>query len=80
MTSEELSKSGSAATPAPPRLRLSSDIKSYIGERFILGGSRQAYRIWGFRSAKSPIEFPVTEEGWATAWTTFRGLESPKMS
>lgn len=75
MTVEELSMAGSATIPPPPRLKRAGNVKSHIGERFVLGGSKEAYRIWGFRSAKSPIEFPVTEEGWATAWTKFRALE-----
>jgi hypothetical protein len=74
-TAEELSMAGAEASPPRPRLKRAGNMKSHIGERFVLGGSNEAYRIWGFRSAKSPIEFPVTEEGWASAWTKFRDLE-----
>jgi len=44
--------------------------------RFVLSGSREAYRIWRFQSAEPPIEFPSTDDGWADAWMTFRELES----
>jgi hypothetical protein len=43
--------------------------------RFVLTGSSDAYRIWRFQSAAPPIEFPVTEDGWADAWMKFRGLD-----
>ena len=62
-TAEELSMPGSAATPPPPRLKRAGDMKSHIGEHFVLGGSRQAYRIWGFRSANSPLDVPCYRRG-----------------
>jgi hypothetical protein len=49
---------------------------SHITGRFVLGASKEAYRIFPFQSAEVLGEFPVTASGWADAWTTFRGLES----
>jgi hypothetical protein len=74
MTSEELAAAGSAATPPAPKLDRFGDRVSHITDRFVLSGSREAYRISRFQSAESPIEFPVTDEGWARAWATFREL------
>jgi hypothetical protein len=75
MTSEELAEAGSAATPPAPGFDRFGDRVSHITGRFVLTGSRDAYRIWRFQSAAPPIEFPVTDEGWANAWTKFRGLD-----
>jgi hypothetical protein len=77
MTCEELAEAGSAATPPAPKLDHFGERVSHMTGRFILSGSSDAYRIWGFQSAKPAIEFPMTREGWARAWTTFRELQSP---
>jgi hypothetical protein len=76
MTAAELADARSAAAPPAPRFDRFGDRVSHITDRFVLSGSRDAYRIWGFQSAKPPIEFPMTEEGWGRAWTTFRELET----
>jgi hypothetical protein len=76
MTSKGLAEARSAAVPPAPRFDLFGDRVSHMTHRFVLSGSSEAYRIWRFRSAEPAIEFPVTEEGWALAWTTFRRLDS----
>jgi hypothetical protein len=76
LTSEELAKAGSAAIPPPPGFELFGYRVSHMTRRFVLSGSSDAYRIWRYQSAQPPIEFPVTDEGWALAWTTFRKLDS----
>jgi hypothetical protein len=76
MTPEELAEARSEAIPPPPGFSLFGDRVSHITGRFVLGGSREAYRIWKFQSAEPAIEFPVTDDGWALAWTTFRSLEN----
>jgi hypothetical protein len=75
MTSEELAEAGSVATPPAPKLDRFGDRVSHITDRFVLSGSTEAYRISRFQSAEPPLEFPVTDEGWARAWATFRELE-----
>jgi hypothetical protein len=75
MTSEKLADAGSSATPPAPRLDRFGDRVSHIADRFVLSGSREAYRVWRFQSAEPAMEFPVTKDGWAHAWTTFRELE-----
>jgi len=75
MTSVELAEVRSAAIPPAPGFDRFGDRVSHMTGRFVLTGSRDAYRIWGFQSAAPPIEFPVTDEGWADAWTKFRGLD-----
>ena len=75
MTAVELSEVGSTATPPAPRLQRFGEVRSHVGDRFVLGGGKDAYRIWRFRSADPPIEFPVTQEGWALAWSTFQDME-----
>jgi hypothetical protein len=75
MTSEELAAAGSGPTPPAPKLDRFGDRVSHMTDRFVLSGSTEAYRISRFQSAKPPIEFPVTDEGWARAWATFRELE-----
>jgi hypothetical protein len=76
MTSKELAEDGSAATPPLPRRDRFGDRMSHITGRFVLTASNEAYRIWRYQSAEAPVEFPVTEDGWAEAWTAFRGFES----
>jgi hypothetical protein len=75
MTSVELAEARSAAPPPAPGFDRFGDRVSHMTGRFVLTGSRDAYRIWGFQSAAPPIEFPVTDQGWADAWTKFRGLD-----
>jgi hypothetical protein len=75
MTSKDLATAGSAATPPAPKLDRFGDRVSHMTDRFVLSGSTEAYRISRFQSAEPPIEFPVTDEGWARAWATFRELE-----
>jgi len=74
MTTAELAHAETA--PAPPRFNRHGDRVSHITDRFVLGGNRECYRIWKFQSTEEPVEFPVTDEGWVLAWTTFRRLES----
>jgi len=76
MTSEELAEARSEAVPPAPQFDRFGERVSHITDHFVLTGSADAYRIWRFRSAKPAIEFPVNEEGWGLAWTTFRRMES----
>lgn len=76
MTSKELAEPGSERIPSPPGFDRFGDRVSYITDRFVLGGSSDAYRVWRFQSAEPATEFPVTDEGWTRAWTTFRSLHS----
>jgi hypothetical protein len=74
MTAAELA--GAETVPPTPRFNRHGDRVTHITDRFVLGGSRECYRIWKFQSTEEPVEFPVTNEGWVLAWTTFRRLES----
>ena len=76
LTSEELAAEGSATVPSTPGLDRFGYRVSHITDRFLLGGSSDAYCIWRFQSASPPIEFPVTADGWARAWAAFRRLDS----
>lgn len=76
MTSKELGAARSEAIPPPPAFDLYGYRVSHMTDRFLLSRSTDAYRIWKFRSAEPAVEFPVTNEGWAEAWTTFRKMES----
>jgi hypothetical protein len=76
MTSKELAEARSAAVPPAPGFTRFGGRVSHMTGRFVLSGNSDAYRIWRFQSAAPAIEFPVTEEGWTVAWTTFRSLES----
>jgi hypothetical protein len=76
MTSKELADERSAGIPPTPRFDRFGERVSHITDRFVLSGCYDAYRIWRFQSAEPAIEFPVTEEGWALAWNTFRSLHS----
>jgi hypothetical protein len=76
MTSKELAEAASAAIPPPPGFDRFGERVSHMTDRFVLSATRAAYRICRFQSATPAIEFPVTEEGWALAWTTFRELGS----
>jgi hypothetical protein len=76
MTSKELAAARSEAIPPAPGFDRFGERVSHITDRFVLSGSREAYRIFRYQSAEPAIEFPVTEEGWAEAWKTFRSLQS----
>ncbi|MDP9343638.1 MAG: hypothetical protein M3Q23_16410 [Actinomycetota bacterium] len=78
MTSAELSKPGYEAAPPVPALDKFGDMVSHSTQRFVLGGSNEAYRIWRFQSPQPPVEFPVTAAGWSLAWKTFRELEAQR--
>jgi hypothetical protein len=76
LTSEQLAEERSAAIPPAPGFELFGYRVSHMTKRFVLSGSNDAYRIWRFRSAEEPVEFPATEDGWADAWTKFRELDN----
>jgi hypothetical protein len=76
MTSKELGMAGYAAVPAVPGSTQFGEQVSYMTDHFVLSASSDIYRIWRFQSAAPAIEFPVTVEGWAHAWTTFRDMDS----
>ena len=76
MTSKELGMAQYAAVPAAPGFTKYGEQVSYMTGHFVLSASSDTYRIWRFQSAAPAIEFPVTDEGWAVAWSTFRGLDS----
>jgi len=76
MTSKELGMARHAAVPAVPGFTQFGERVSYMTDHFVLSASSDTYRIWRFQSAAPAVEFPVTEEGWARAWSTFRSLES----
>jgi hypothetical protein len=75
LTTEELARAGSVATPPAPSADRFGYRVSHITGRYVLGGTSDAYCIWRFQSAAPPMEFPMTPDGWAHAWTTFRALE-----
>lgn len=75
MTSKQLAEAGSEVTPPAPRIDRFGDRTSHITGRFVLSASKEAYRISRFQSADTPVEFPVTGDGWADAWSAFRMLE-----
>jgi hypothetical protein len=76
MTAAGLAEARNATVPSAPGFDRYGERVSHITDRFVLSGSSEAYRIWRFQSAKPAIEFPVTKEGWALAWTKFRELDS----
>jgi len=76
MTSLGLAQERYAAIPPAPGFDKSGERVSHITDRFVLSGSSEAYRIFRFQSAEPPIEFPVTDRGWALAWAKFRELDS----
>jgi hypothetical protein len=76
MTSKELAATRSEAVPPVPGFTQFGEQVSHMTNHFVLSASSDLYRIWRFQSAHPAIEFPVTEEGWTRAWTTFRELES----
>jgi hypothetical protein len=75
LTSEDLAEASSASPPAAPGFDRFGDRVSHMTGRFVLTGSRTAYRIYRFQSAAPPIDFPPTDEGWTDAWTRFRQLD-----
>jgi hypothetical protein len=76
MTSAQLAEPGAAAVPPAPGFERFGDRVSHMTKRYVLTASSEAYRIWRFQSAKEPVEFATTEEGWALAWNAFRELEA----
>jgi hypothetical protein len=65
-----------ATVPPAPSFDLYGERVSHMTDRFVLSGSSEAYRIFRFQSAEPAVEFPVTQDGWALAWTKFRELDS----
>jgi hypothetical protein len=48
----------------------------YRGSRFVLGRTSDNYAIWDTASGGAPsLTFPLSTEGWAEAWRTFRAWE-----
>jgi hypothetical protein len=76
MTAAELAEPRSSPVPPAPGFSRFGERVSHVTDHFVLTGSSEAYRIWRFQSAEPAIEFPMSEEGWADAWTAFRDLES----
>ena len=76
MTSKELAAARSEAVPPVPLFSRFGEQVSHMTDHFVLSASSDMYRIWRFQSAYPAIEFPVTKDGWARAWATFRELES----
>jgi hypothetical protein len=76
MTAAELGDRRSETVPPAPRFNRHGERVSHVTDRFVLGGSMEGYRIWRFQSPEPPIEFPVTDEGWANAWATFRRMDA----
>ena len=76
MTSKELAAARSEAVPPAPSFTNFGEQVSHLTDHFVLSASSDMYRIWRFQSAYPAIEFPVTKDGWARAWATFRELES----
>jgi hypothetical protein len=48
----------------------------YRGERYALGRTDDAYAIWSLGGGPPERTFPLTDAGWAAAWTTYRALEA----
>jgi hypothetical protein len=76
MTGAGLAEARNAAIPPAPGFDLYGERVSHMTDRFVLSGSSEAYRIFRFQSAEPAVEFPVTQAGWALAWTKFRELDS----
>jgi hypothetical protein len=48
----------------------------FRGRRFALGRTPEAYGIWDLPAGGGPVlTFPLTHEGWAEAWRTYRHWE-----
>jgi hypothetical protein len=54
---------------------LGSRAIDYRGERFVVGRTDREYAIWDATGGGPIRTFPLTDAGWAGAWTTYRGLE-----
>jgi hypothetical protein len=60
----------------PDRARFTgSRVIDYRGVRYVLGRTESEYAIWRAPGGGPLRTFPLTDEGWASAWTTYRGLE-----
>jgi Membrane domain of glycerophosphoryl diester phosphodiesterase len=53
----------------------SSRIVDFRGEDFVVGRTDSEYAIWRGAGGGPIRTFPLTDEGWASAWATYRGLE-----
>jgi hypothetical protein len=49
----------------------------YPGGRYGLGRAQGQYIIWDLQTQAGVRAFPLTDEGWAEAWRTFRELDEP---
>jgi hypothetical protein len=49
----------------------------YPGGRYGLGRAQGQYVIWDLQTQAGVRAFPLTDEGWAEAWRTFRELDEP---
>ena len=76
VSTKELAAARSEAVPPAPSFPRFGEQVSHMTDHFVLSASSDMYRIWRFQSAYPAVEFPVTEDGWARAWTRFRELES----
>jgi hypothetical protein len=47
----------------------------YTGARSILGRTADGYALWPIAGGPPQQVFPLTQEGWATAWARFQELE-----
>jgi hypothetical protein len=49
----------------------------YQGKRFVLGHTTTYYALWDSRAPGAPLEtFPLSHEGWASAWNRYSALEA----
>jgi hypothetical protein len=50
----------------------------YRGARYALGRTADSYAIWELARGGPPVQtWPVTQEGWAQAWSTYQAWEGP---
>lgn len=50
----------------------------YRGTRYALGRTADSYAIWEAARGGPPVQtWPVTQEGWAQAWSTYQSWEGP---
>jgi hypothetical protein len=60
----------------PDRERLAgSRVVDFRGEAFVVGRTDREYAIWRVAGGPPIRTFPLTDEGWTSAWTTYRALE-----
>jgi hypothetical protein len=52
-----------------------SRVVDFRGEAFVVGRTDDEYAIWHSTGGGPVRTFPLTDEGWASAWTTYRALE-----